>query len=133
MRPFDITIHVKERYLERTNPKYEYLSYRRTDQRSIDLMHSFRKEFRERELEIHTEIFRRLKNATEERSYLNDSQFMDWYYTKYGYERFQFLVDGDIVFVVIGNDNRVVTCCDASRHIARPKNKFRKKQNTAVG
>lgn len=75
----------------------------------------------------------RLDTAKENRSYLNNTEFMGMIYARYGCDRrFQMLVDHDIVFVVIleGNKKVVPTCLRTNTTVLagaiRPK--FRKKE-----
>ena len=88
--------------------------------------------------EINTEMSRRLELAEEDRSYVNNTGFMHWYYEKHGYDkRFEFLIHEDILFVVVGDDGKkfIVTCVPARSHLAgrsyhsKPKfNKIKKKK-----
>jgi hypothetical protein len=83
-----------------------------------------------------------LDEAVEVRSYLNNSGFMQWYYDKYGYKRFEFLAyKNQILFVVVLDKGRkvVVTCVNAKTHLAgrqvmRPKfgRKKRREQDAHV-
>jgi hypothetical protein len=62
-----------------------------------------------------------LDQAEENRSYLNNTGFMEWYYSKYGFDkRFEFLVHDDLLFVVVWDHGKkvVVTCVAARTHIA---------------
>lgn len=77
---------------------------------------------------IDREISRRINLSEENRSYTNNSEFMSWYYEKYGYDkRFEFLVHDDIVFVVVVEEGNkiVVTCVSAKTHIAGKDHKSR--------
>lgn len=64
----------------------------------------------------------RLREAEENRSFVNNFSFMERYYSKYGFDkRFCFLVSNDIVFVCVADDNHgwvVVTCICAAGHLA---------------
>ena len=78
---------------------------------------------------VDAELARRLDEADENRSYLNNSGFMEWYWNKYGFDKgFEFLVHDDLVFVVVVDNGvkTVVTCVSAKTHLAgkasaRPK------------
>ena len=84
--------------------------------------------------EIDQAIYQRINDAEENKSYLNNTQFMSRYYDKYGYDhRFEFLVDQEIVFVVVieYGEKIVVTCVSAKTHIVgknhNAKVRFKKK------
>jgi len=87
------------------------------------------------------ELARRVDEAVESRSYLNNSGFMQWYYEKYGFDkRFEFLVSDDILFVVVIDKGRkiIVTCVTAKTHLAgktamRPKFSKVKKKKEKLG
>jgi hypothetical protein len=92
--------------------------------------------------EIGHELSLRVDAAVESRSYLNNSGFMQWYYKKYGFDkRFEFLVSGDILFVVVVDKGKkvIVTCVSAKTHLAgkatlRPKfNGIKKKREGKLG
>lgn len=133
---FVITKHLRERYLERLNPKYRYLVKHGKDgenPKTIRLLIELQKEIRDRRLAIDEEILACLNNAEEDRSYLNNTQFMQHLYERYGYDRrVSFLVNGKATFIVVeeGDNRVVVTVVDSITHIAglsvnRPK--YRKK------
>lgn len=120
-----ITHHAQERYLERF--KYKYVSDR-------ELPYLVQEAFKNRRL-LKQEIINKLESASEERWFLNNHEFMQKYYDKYGYDgRFQFLVDDDLVFVIVIDEGKhhVVTCVPANRHkisAGRKRVKFKKKQH----
>lgn len=120
---YKFTQHLRERFLQRTNKKFLHLQTCKSD---------FCRTCEKMKKEIHTEIAfdrktidqelsRRINLADEDRSYLNNSQFMSWYYEKYGYEkRFQFLIHEDITFVAVHEETEkvIVTCVFSKRHIS---------------
>jgi hypothetical protein len=80
---------------------------------------------------VDIELAKRIGSATENRSYLNNTGFMAWYYDKYGFDKkFEFLVHDDILFVVVVDKGKkvVVTCVKARSHLAG-KGSFRPKYN----
>jgi len=137
---FIFTRHMRERFLERSNKKYNRLSRCRcrfdaSRCEECEMLNlKIREELKRSGSAVDREIVRRLGQAEENRSYTCNSEFMARYYEKYGYDKnFQFLVDGDIVFVVVFEDRGkvIVTCLHSRYHIAgrlvsRPK--FKKKQ-----
>ena len=138
-KDYAFTHHLRERYLERTRNKYKHLRICRKDscERCRNLIMDIKEELADRR-KIDLEIASRINQAIECRAYLNDSEFMSWYYKKYGTDqRFEFLADKDICFVVVHGGNRkvVVTCVYTknnltTRQILRPK--FRKKKNAEI-
>lgn len=132
---FQFTRHLRERYLQRAYKKFaplEYLSPHHPEHK--ELIQDMLYELRTKGQEYDREMLQRLRNAKEVRSHLNNSEFMAHYYDKYGTDkRFQFLVDDDILFVIVIDDGQkvVVTCVRSKDHIAgrianRPK--FKKKE-----
>lgn len=57
-------------------------------------------------------ICAKMHDAKDVKIFQNDSRFMETMYKKYGYDRYSFLVEGDIIFVVNGN-NVGLTCFSA--------------------
>jgi len=136
---FIFTRHMRERFLERTNKRYERLSRcgcrfdaERCEECEIQNL-KLKEELRTSGSTVDREIVRRLGLSEENRSYTCNSEFMARYYEKYGYDKnFQFLVHDDILFVVVHEDRGkvIVTCLHSRYHIAgrlasRPK--FKKK------
>ncbi len=138
------TIHLRERFVQRTNKKYNHVQDCREHDciRCQELFEEIKQRSRDERREINQQIFDRLSLAEEDRSYLNNTTFMGWYYEKYGYDKtFEFLTHEDIVFVVVHDDGRklIVTCVSSKTHIsgqsfnAKPKfNKIKKKKDLAV-
>jgi len=73
-----------------------------------------------------------INNGSVSKSFLNDSKFMEYLYKTYGYEHtYDFVVNGDIVFVIKKNDgkNIAVTCLDRKRtEFISQATKFKKKK-----
>ena len=134
---FIITRHLRERYIQRTNKRFSKLQWSYNNDSMKELWEEFYDLLKSNQREIDQEIFQRLENSTESRSYINNSGFMEWYFKKYGYEkRFSFLVEGDILFVTIIEKGRkiAVTCVSAKTHLAgkavleQRRKKFHKKK-----
>jgi len=136
---FIFTRHMRERFLERTDKKYIRLSrcscrwQEEPCEECKNLRIKLKEELRANGSGIDREIKRRLELTEENRSYINNTEFMARYYEKYGYDKnFQFLVHDDILFVVVFEERGkvIVTCLHSRYHvagrlIARPK--FRKR------
>lgn len=64
----------------------------------------------------------RLDRSDEQKSYLNDTNFLSWFYEKYGYDkRFHFMLEGGMLFVTLEYGEgirRVVTCFPSHYHVA---------------
>ena len=141
-RQYIITNHLRFRYWQRTHKKYQHLQECRktgcSDCQTLQVEIEFT--IKENRKEIDDEIYQRLLKSKESRSCVNNSNFMTWYYEKYGYDtRFEFLVDGDVLFVIIQDRSKkiVVTCLEAKTHVAgkaaqRPKFKKQKQKKELV-
>ena len=136
---FKITVHARERYLVRTRRKYFHLQKRckvEGCQKCVSAVYELRKEIKRSRNKIDAEIIARLIHAKENRSYLNDTEFMHKNYKKFGYSRFQFLVHEEwrdrpaTTFVVVFDEGLryVVTVLRAKDHISGRslKKKFKK-------
>ena len=131
-REYIFTHHLRERFVQRTNKKFSHLqSCREEDCPICRDMNSEIKSILKHRRPIDIELSRRIGEADENRSYLNNTGFMNWYYEKYGFDKkFEFLVHEDVLFVVVVDKGRkvVVTCVQAKTHIAG-KAAFRPKYN----
>lgn len=132
-RDYIITHHLRERFVQRTTKKYLHLQQCRLVEcpECYYLQAEARREVADAQEEVDNLIYERLGEAEENRSYMNNSGFLEWYFEKYGYDkRFEFLVDDDLLFVVVYDHGKkvVVTCVDARTHLAgkaqRAKPKF---------
>ena len=132
-----ITTHARERYFERTRKKYKHIrECHHTSNCAVckELAIIAQRDIVGQEDEIDREILGKLDEATEEKSIVNNTGFMQWYYDKYGYDDVpHFFVHDDLVFITIFKKSRrfIVTCVPAKTHIAgksakRPKFKKNK-------
>lgn len=140
-RHYILTHHVRERFIQRTNKKFNHLDgcQKRFCNTCDELLKKIHHEILYNLDGVNAQIYDKLDLADEDRSYVNNTMFMNWYYEKYGYDRrFELLVHDDIVFVVIFDQDKkiVVTCLRSKthfagkRHIARPRfNKLTKKSS----
>lgn len=140
LRDFIFTHHLRERFVQRSHKKFNHLQNCREEgcghcqQLSKDIRHEL--EFNREGVDA--EIARRIGESDENRSYLNNTGFMQWYFEKYGFDkRFQFLLHEDLLFVVVEDRGKkiVVTCVSLKTHLAgkavkgKPKfNKIKKKE-----
>ena len=131
-REYIFTHHLRERFIQRSDKKYLHLQHcRESDCPMCRDMHAEIGRQLEHRRPIDIELARRIGSAIENRSYLNNTGFMAWYYDKYGFDKkFEFLVHDDILFVVIVDKGKkvVVTCVKARSHLAG-KGCFRPKYN----
>lgn len=133
-REFIFTNHLRQRFVQRTTNEYKHLKECREKECETckELEQDIRLKVAENEREINSQIRKRISRADENRSYLNNTGFMSWYYEKYGYDtQFQFLVHKDILFVVLIKRGRkvVVTCLEAKTHLVGKATAARKKYN----
>jgi hypothetical protein len=118
-----ITTHLRERFLQRSNKKYLHLQNCRSAEcyNCHALLIEIRREAGENRIAIDEAIRARLEQTEENKSYLNNTGFMEWYFQKYGYDkRFEFLVHDDLLFVVVHDNGKkvIVTCVSSKTHIA---------------
>lgn len=134
-----ITHHLRERFVQRTDKRYTKLQELKEDEVTPELQHlqeEVKNLIKKDRPFIDEEIRNRLATAEDSRSILNNTGFMAWYHEKYGYDkRFQFLVNNDLLFVVVIDRGQkvVVTCVSSKTHLAGKavlsKKKFRKQQS----
>jgi hypothetical protein len=131
---FVVTTHARERFVERSHKKFAHLKTCRASgcERCKSLTFDLRNAIEGHEQEIDTEILTRLSQASEERSYVNDTGFMQWYFEKYGYDQPpHFLVHENITFVYVMRRKMkvLVTCVPSKTHIVgrrAKRTKFKK-------
>ena len=138
-RDYFFTHHLRERFVQRGKKKYNHLQYCRdpTCEQCSQLKEDIRAVITENRRDIDCELAKCINEADENRSYVNNSGFMGWYYDKYGYDKnFEFLIHDDLLFVVVVDKGKkiVVTCVPAKTHLAgkselRPKFKGKGNRN----
>lgn len=133
------TNHLRDRFVQRTQKKYQHL-WRQCWIENCEICKSLQKECQKEVVknrkEIDREITRRLNESDENKSYINNTEFMCRYYEKYGFEkRFEFRTHEDIMFVIVVDNGKklIVTCVHSKDHVAgktslRPKYNEVKKQ-----
>jgi len=125
------THHLRERFVQRTQKKYKHISFCRKEncEECKKLTEECKSEVLNNRKVIDTQLAELVGSADENRSYINNAEFMSWYYEKYGFDkRFEFLLNEGIIFIVVVQNGKkvIVTCVRASTHIAgenssRPK------------
>ena len=124
MVKYILTNHLRERYLERFNKKFRHLqqcSLARCNlscSLCVSLLFELRREVTEiqRRRVLDSVIFNRLTKAHEECSHLNNTEFMSRLYDRYGFGRFHFLCDEDVLFIVVNeNGKKIVPTCIPAR------------------
>lgn len=118
---FDITFHARLRFVERfSEEKYKFAHLSRCRGCIECDQLAYRLKWLTNAYREHWEqlICEKLYAAEDVRIYLNDSNFMEHMYSKYGYGRYRFLVEGDILFVVTDDDdNTVITCMNVNNPV----------------
>jgi len=112
-----ITNHLRERFVERFSKESEqFVHLYRCRQENCDTckdltyrLHSLVNSNKRMWDRI---ICAKMHDAKDVKIFQNDFQFMETMYRKYGYDRYSFLVEGDILFVVNGM-NVGLTCFSA--------------------
>lgn len=117
---------MRERFLQRSNKKFDHLDFCRKSfcEFCDNLVKKIHYELLYNSDQVNEAIYTKLDNAEEDRSYINNTSFMNWYYEKYGYDRrFELIVNEDIVFVVIFDQDKkiVVTCVRSNTYFAGRK------------
>ena len=140
-RHYVLTNHVRERFIQRDNKKFDHLNhcYKKFCATCDELIKKIHNEIIYNVCSLDEKIYARLDLSEEDRSHINNTNFMNWYYEKYGYERkFELLIHENIAFIVIfDKDKKIVVTCIKSKtyfagkqHLKRPKfNKISKKTN----
>lgn len=127
---YRITDHLRERFVERTHKKFVHLRQCKGCQICRDLAYEINDILKDKR-KIDLEIRNLLAIAEEDRSFLNDSNFMFDYYEKYGFDHnIRFFVIDPLVFVCIESKDGtkvIPTCLQSNRHIAVKHTKFKKK------
>ena len=118
-----LTHHLRERFVQRSNKKFEHMQSCKIQNCTIcanckiEINHIISSKCQD----LDDVIYNNLEQSKENRCYINNSSFMENYYNKYGYDqKFEFLVFGKILFVVVWEKNQkiVVTCMSSKDHIA---------------
>jgi hypothetical protein len=105
-KDYFITYHARERYLTRflKKSKYEYLIEHGKSKggiRMVSLVYDLVSDMKVMKDELEKGILDRLDRSEERKSFLNNSEFMSMIHRKYGTQRFSFMVDEDILLVVV--------------------------------
>lgn len=119
MNEYRITKHVRERFLERSEKKYRHLHKCNGCDQCTHLIYEIQERITRERRAIDQEIIRRISVASECRSYLNDTNFMEYFYKRYGFDKnFRFFADNDNLFVVIVDNGVwvVITCMNTKTH-----------------
>ena len=130
---YEITKHLRDRYIQRTIKKFDHLNVcKRYCETCKFVQYDLMDYIQDHRNEINAELHYQIGMAEEDRSYVNNFDFMAKLYAKYGYDvKFEFLVFGKLVFVAIidGTRRPVVTCVPSNQHVAGQiyqRTKFRK-------
>lgn len=118
-----LTTHLRERYVQRSNKKYNHIQNCKTEEctQCKQLKSEIRGKVIYEKQKIDEELHKRIAEAEEDCSCLNNTSFMEWYQEKYGYDkRFKFLTDKKLLFIIVEDKSRkvVVTCVSAKTHLA---------------
>ena len=137
---FIITNHLRERFVERFTENRKLYSHLRNCSgcpKCVSLTFKLQKEVREKGRFLDKVICAKLHDAKEVRIHHNNAEYMEFMVKKYGDRKFQFLVNEDILFVVvIAEKGKVVVTCENAKKsvlgdfVRRPKFKKRVKDFT---
>lgn len=118
---FLITDHARERYVERFSRESNHFTHLHNCKMincvsCRDLTYDLCELVNKDKKNWDSIIYEKILEAKEVKIFHNNAVFMDIMYSKYGYKRFNFLVNKFILFVV-RDDKVVVTCMDANNPI----------------
>jgi hypothetical protein len=140
-KEYIITYHARERFLTRflEGKKYGFLiehGKKSSEPRVISLVYNLCQDMKKMRDTLEEQILARLEKSKETRAYLNDSVFLAALYDKYGIQRYTFMVDDDICFVIVphrdSGQKTVVTCLYAKHSRHRSKKKYTKKEEESI-
>lgn len=119
---FVITHHVRERYVERFSKEsrnFAHLSSRCNGcELCRELTFDLNETVNQNKGMWDSIICAKLHDAEEVKIFQNNATFMDYMYKRYGYHRYRFLVEGEILFVIKeAEQNIVLTCMDANNSV----------------
>jgi hypothetical protein len=119
---FVITNHVRERFVERFSRESRYfyhLHQCRGCEECRELTFWLTELVNEKKEIWDRIICAKLHDAEEVKVFNNDANFMDHMYKNYGYHRYHFLVEGEILFVVREADGQqiVLTCLNVNNPV----------------
>lgn len=135
---YRITNHCRERYVERFSKESSQFAHlyncrqRNNCETCRDLSYTLYELVTNNRRNWDRIISAKIRDAKEIKIFQNDSNFMEVMYKKYGYDRYKFLNEGDILFVLSGS-NVILTCFSAlhplygsmviANYLRRPKYK----------
>jgi len=118
---YSFTEHARRRFVQRSDKRFKHLD--ECNLENCPSCERIKKEIRVRLCDnrksVNRDMASYLGNAKLSKAHLNDSNFMDYVYRRYGIDRkFDFMVSGHLVFVVVygKNDKVVVTVMDLKRN-----------------
>jgi hypothetical protein len=119
---FVITNHARERFVERFSREsrfFSHLSRCRGCEYCRELTFDLLELANNNKVMWDRIICAKLHDAEDVRIFYNDATFMDYMYKQYGYQRYRFLVEGWILFVVRESDGQqiVLTCMDVNNPV----------------
>lgn len=124
-KDYIFTTHLRERFVQRTDSQFEHMQHCMIEKCSIcnELKDKIRRKLdtHTKRKEINEKIAERINQSQQDRSCFNNTDYMDWYYTKYGFDkRFEFLIHNELLFIVVEDTKGkvIVTCVSSKNHIA---------------
>ena len=126
------TDHARQRFLERSSKQFSHLQTCRDNNCDVcrEMAYDLHELVTQRRREIDGPMREAIDKATEDRSFINNTEYMSRYYERYGYdERFRFLRGDNVIFVIVSKEeyDLVITCVPTKGHIVgRSHKKYRK-------
>jgi len=119
---FVITHHARQRFVERfsrESVQFAHLSRCKGCDECRDLTYALHNLVTQNKKNWDKIICAKLYDAEDVRIFHNNANFMEYMYTRYGYHRYRFLVEGYILFVIREADGGqiVLTCMNVNRPV----------------
>lgn len=111
---FIITDHARERFVERFSKEsknFIHLSHCNGCELCRELTFKLYETVTQNRLMWNSIITIKVHDAKEVRIFHNNTTFMDEMYRKYGYSRYRFMVESEIIFVVREVDRNILQTC----------------------
>lgn len=97
-----ITRHARERFVERSQAKYKHLEEHNKPVSCPSCKRIWAEIVAESSnvRDVNDRILKALEDAKESNRFLNNSNFMDYLYKKYGYDRLEIRATDDLIFII---------------------------------
>lgn len=135
-----ITKHARERFVERKYKKFSHLSVCKNNKKKscptcVNLTFDLINYAESNKFYIDSEITELFNSSKRIKSIINNSNLLEYYYEKYGYDcNFEYYLNNNILFVSLQEDEKkvIITCIIDKNHaivkLTSRNNNFKKKK-----